>query len=561
MNTNLVLLNSGCIGCDGKDMNLLYNAVITEPVANIIFDWIEQNARSLHAKAVIAIDQECHINSGCHHHHIINCNGTVRLGQDVLSNTGWFVISNGRYATSIDCHGLTNKLKCIEADIIAINAVASLQPYHEKARITSSNKVVGFRRFYDNGMASTLPPHDWPNYMFVRALSLQKILLDDSLSLNFSNFVKQCAVHKLNWRCLSVAAEVLDLATEDGLLEFITSRVNRFGNSKPDEAIISNVQSETNGTQISPSARIFGKVVIANNVQIGDGAVIVGPTILADSVKVAPAAVIRNSVIGSGISVPPSSCIQSCIYLKPDEQQGEISKRYDTALNCTKAAQRSFAAIDSSKENFRNWPAFSYARLVKRVADIIAAIIVLIANAPILAIVAVAIKLSSSGPVFFRHKRQGLRGKSFYCLKFRTMIVGADDMQEKLRSQNQVDGPQFKLESDPRTTVVGKFLRATYIDEIPQFINILFGQMSVVGPRPSPRVENVSCPFWRDARLSVRPGITGLWQICRTRREGHDFQEWIYYDTKYIKKMSLRMDLWICWQTARKLITSFIDQF
>ena len=117
------------------------------------------------------------------------------------------------------------------------------------------------------------------------------------------------------------------------------------------------------------------------------------------------------------------------------------------------------------------------------------------------------------------------------------------------------------MKKDPRITTVGKFLRDTFIDEIPQFINVLLGQMSVVGPRPSPREENVACPTWRDARLSVRPGITGLWQVCRTRRFGYDFQEWIHYDTKYVRELSFRLDLLICWRTATQLITNFVDQF
>jgi lipopolysaccharide/colanic/teichoic acid biosynthesis glycosyltransferase len=85
--------------------------------------------------------------------------------------------------------------------------------------------------------------------------------------------------------------------------------------------------------------------------------------------------------------------------------------------------------------------------------------------------------------------------------------------------------------------------------------------MSVVGPRPSPESENILCPFWHDARLSVRPGITGLWQVCRTRQPTKDFQEWIYYDTEYVKKLSLKMDLWIFWKTIKKTLGNFIDQF
>jgi lipopolysaccharide/colanic/teichoic acid biosynthesis glycosyltransferase len=181
--------------------------------------------------------------------------------------------------------------------------------------------------------------------------------------------------------------------------------------------------------------------------------------------------------------------------------------------------------------------------------------------APIIPFIVLAIKLTSPGPVLFKDKRQGLHGKEFYCLKFRSMTVGADKMQHKLRAVSEVDGPQFKIADDPRISAVGRFLRSTYIDEIPQFFNVLLGQMSVVGPRPSPESENTLCPFWRDARLSVRPGITGLWQICRTRNPMKDFQEWIYYDTEYVRNLSPRMDLRICWQTVKILIGKFISQF
>ena len=186
---------------------------------------------------------------------------------------------------------------------------------------------------------------------------------------------------------------------------------------------------------------------------------------------------------------------------------------------------------------------------------------VLVLFFPIILIIALVIKLSSAGPIFFKDKRQGLHGKIFNCLKFRTMVVGADKIQDRMRVLNQVDGPQFRVENDPRVGTVGRFLRDTYIDEIPQFVNVLLGQMSVVGPRPSPESENTLCPFWHDARLSVRPGITGLWQVCRTRQPMKDFQEWIYYDTKYVRNLSLKMDLWIFWQTAKKTLKNFINQF
>ena len=217
--------------------------------------------------------------------------------------------------------------------------------------------------------------------------------------------------------------------------------------------------------------------------------------------------------------------------------------------------------LQDSHGPFRTWPWISYARCFKRIADFLAAAMVLILFAPVLILVALAIKLTSPGPVFYMDRRQGLHGKEFNCLKFRTMIMGADKIQDILRIVSQVDGPQFKIDNDPRINTVGWFLRETYIDEIPQFLNVLFGQMSIVGPRPSPKSENTLCPFWRDARLSVRPGITGLWQVYRTRQPMKDFQEWIHYDIEYVRNLSLKMDLCICWKTVMKLLDNFIDQF
>jgi lipopolysaccharide/colanic/teichoic acid biosynthesis glycosyltransferase len=112
-----------------------------------------------------------------------------------------------------------------------------------------------------------------------------------------------------------------------------------------------------------------------------------------------------------------------------------------------------------------------------------------------------------------------------------------------------VDGPQFHVENDQRLTRVGKFLRKTNLDEVPQFWNVLWGHMSLVGPRPSPDDENQLCPAWREARLSVRPGLTGMWQLRRTDRATGDFHQWIQYDTQYVREVSLRTDLKLLWET------------
>jgi lipopolysaccharide/colanic/teichoic acid biosynthesis glycosyltransferase len=145
--------------------------------------------------------------------------------------------------------------------------------------------------------------------------------------------------------------------------------------------------------------------------------------------------------------------------------------------------------------------------------------------------------------VLFRDEREGKGGRPFRCWKFRTMVANAHAAQRALYEKNEVDGPQFKLDHDPRLTPIGRWLRVTCLDELPQLVNVLLGEMSLVGPRPSPFRENQMCVPWRDARLSVRPGITGLWQVCRHERAHGDFHQWIQFDLLYVRHLSPWLDL------------------
>jgi lipopolysaccharide/colanic/teichoic acid biosynthesis glycosyltransferase len=190
----------------------------------------------------------------------------------------------------------------------------------------------------------------------------------------------------------------------------------------------------------------------------------------------------------------------------------------------------------------------------KRAFDIAFSLLVLLATLPLYPLIILAIFIEDGWPPFFAHTRQTLGGRNFPCYKFRTMCRDAEKMKDQLKAANQVDGPQFYIADDPRLLRVGRVLRRFQLDELPQFINVLLGHMSVVGPRPSPDNENQFCPAWREARLSVRPGITGLWQIRRTRRPETDFQEWIRYDLEYVQHASWRLDIWILVQTVRKVL-------
>ncbi|MFN8545816.1 MAG: sugar transferase [Candidatus Binatia bacterium] len=190
---------------------------------------------------------------------------------------------------------------------------------------------------------------------------------------------------------------------------------------------------------------------------------------------------------------------------------------------------------------------------VKRVLDLVAAAAALLLLAPVMALIALAIKLDSAGPVLFIQPRVGLNGRRFPFLKFRTMVYGADRMQAALEHLNEANGPVFKIRDDPRVTRVGRFIRRTSLDELPQLLNVMKGDMSLVGPRPLPLrdVARFDTPAYR-RRFSVKPGITCLWQV-----EGRepDFDDWINSDMAYIDNWSLGLDIRILVRTIPAVLS------
>lgn len=198
--------------------------------------------------------------------------------------------------------------------------------------------------------------------------------------------------------------------------------------------------------------------------------------------------------------------------------------------------------------------------VVKRVFDLVFSVFAIAVTIWIYPFIFLAIWLEDGWPVFFAHRRETTGGREFPCLKFRSMYRDAEKMKQQMTEVNLADGPQVYFAWDPRVTKVGRFLRKTRLDELPQFFNVLRGQMSVVGPRPSPFKENQFCPAWREARLSVRPGITGLWQVKRTREIGLDFQEWIKYDIEYVENASFSLDMMIILRTIVSVIAGVLPK-
>ena len=178
---------------------------------------------------------------------------------------------------------------------------------------------------------------------------------------------------------------------------------------------------------------------------------------------------------------------------------------------------------------------------VKTITDSYLSIIAVVLLSPLFLLVSLLIKIDSKGPVFFSQERIGLRGRKFRLYKFRTMVANAEELLEKLRENNEMDGPTFKMKDDPRITRIGRFLRKTGLDELPQLINVIKGEMSLIGPRPPLEKEVSLYERWQLRRLSVKPGITCSWQIM-PRRNDIKFNDWMNMDLNYIDNWSLSMD-------------------
>jgi len=258
----------------------------------------------------------------------------------------------------------------------------------------------------------------------------------------------------------------------------------------------------------------------------------------------------HNVVDEAAIYLPLRSYYEHASQLVSQCQQHGIAIRFNSHIfNFRGAPAAGTQDIDQHSHIVATYnPKGVWSILIKRVFDLSLAIVLLVLVAPVLVLVALLIKMTSSGPVFFRQVRVGLNKRQFIMYKFRTMIDGAEEMQNQLLSMNEMTGPAFKITKDPRVTALGRFLRKTSIDELPQLLNVLMGDMSLVGPRAmSLRDYQLFDQDWQRRRFSIRPGITCLWQI-----EGRSlipFEQWMRLDMRYIDEWSLWLDLKILART------------
>ena len=342
-------------------------------------------------------------------------------------------------------------------------------------------------------------------------------------------------------RDLPIEGGALNLAEERGMLsanEMATLKVARQRGGDMTTPIMVG-----SGHSVHPSARFVGPVVLHANVHVEENATLLGPAVVGAGARICARAVVAHTTVAPDSIVPEGRVVRDRVWFGEGSQAAGRAESPVLSYGERLARLAIEPPTHQESQSPELPPVSVFDRRAKRVLDVTAAAISLTILAPLLALIAIAVWLESKGPIFFGDKREGEGGRVFRCWKFRTMFTGADRAQRQLNGLNNTDGPHFKVDRDPRVTRVGRVLRALNVDELPQLFNVLVGEMSLVGPRPSPFRENQVCVPWRAARLSVSPGITGFWQVCRHERAAGDFHQWIEYDLLYVQYFSFWLDL------------------
>lgn len=251
---------------------------------------------------------------------------------------------------------------------------------------------------------------------------------------------------------------------------------------------------------------------------------------------------VKSKILPSGIR----KIVRSC------EELGVVFSIMHTEQKLTLSNAVRTEIGDRKFLTFINVPHNTYALGIKKLMDIFGSLTAILLLSPVLIVLPILIKLSSPGPVIYKQSRVGLRGRQFKLYKYRTMVANADELRKELEELNEADGPAFKIADDPRVTGVGKFLRASGLDELPQLFNILKGEMSLIGPRPPLPEETAQYERWQLRRLSVKPGLSCFWQV-KPDRNSIKFEKWMELDLAYIDNWSLRLDFVILLKTVKTI--------
>ena len=299
--------------------------------------------------------------------------------------------------------------------------------------------------------------------------------------------------------------------------------------------------------RVADSVRIIGPLVLGEGCELGPGAQVFGPCVIGKGAHIGRDAVVSNSVLLDGAAVGDQAYVHGSILAERSRVgQGErlvgISLLSEGSRTLRQAAYPSLSGGGGT----RGGGGIRWRRLIKRAFDIVVGALAIMLVAPLMAAVALLVKVTSPGPVIYTDYRCTVNGRRFPMFKFRTMRQNADELRVGLGGRNEADGPTFKMSHDPRTTRLGRLLRRTSMDELPQLFNVLRGEMSLVGPRPLRMNEMRYHRAWRDQRLSVVPGVTGPWQVAPDNKR---FRTWISQDVGYAQGATFWRDLAILGRT------------
>lgn len=431
----------------------------------------------------------------------------VRQGEpsQIVKHAELFLLTDPRSLTIFKLAPVMDVLNWIEPQVLFIRLHDIRERgYREKVVTDEQDRFVRFQRIYESAERLT-------RVVLTPEREIAQLWQSASDPLNGWRRLRRFTP-RIDRMTISVDGQVYDRTDDREVAQYLHDLIRDW--KRPDSTIARATRAEQSTwrdpeSKIESDARLIGPVWVGAGRTVTAGTTVIGPAVVWDD----------------PVQRPMTDSIQ-WLTIEPKTPPEEVAPR--SLPWASRTAKRTFDLIFAFLAVCFTWPLYPFIML--------------------------AIWLEDGRPFFFSHRRETMGGREFGCVKFRSMRKDAEKIKAELKQLNQADGPQFYIENDPRLTKVGKWLRKYNLDELPQFFNVLRGDMSIVGPRPSPHHENQYCPPWREARLSVRPGITGLWQIRRTRRQGNDFQEWIKYDLEYVEKASWRLDLIILIKTVTTMI-------
>ncbi|MBI4717865.1 MAG: sugar transferase [Planctomycetes bacterium] len=482
--------------------------------------------------------------------------GCLRLFEKFIGGEPFLVVNGTTFPGEADLSVLVRA--ATEHQAIAVLGVRAGSPSPTPASL--ENLVVGsdgcVERFdLRHASRERRRRHEFSGVYFFRGDVLRWIAQDGYAD------IKEQLISDLRGRGETIWAEVLpgSHAMIDGIGAYVClhRELLRSGGASDPGALRSEGVWAAAGARIAPSAFLLGPVLLGRGCTIDEGAKVIGPAVLGEGVVVGSGAVVRESILWDRAAVGDGACLEYCTVgfdaaitagarLRHEVVPSRGGSRASVPLQDRDGRGGMPIVLPAGRRSGTVRTAVGLA--LKRALDVVVAAAGLVVLSPLLLLIALAIKFDSPGPVFFVQRRSGRGGREFKMYKFRAMVEGADKMQKDLAALNDVDGPVFKIFDDPRVTRVGRFLRRNSLDELPQLYNVLKGEMSLVGPRPLVMDEMRFSPAWRDLRLSVKPGITGIWQVNGRSETG--FHDWVRHDIAYVKNWSLGLDVRVLMKTA-----------